>query len=652
MSPDYDATPTFGEITNLSNSEGDSGLSDIVMGGNAVYVLWSEEVPVVRPRIDDTYEVFIAQSIEGDRAVFGDPYNLSNTSSLSANPTLTVYENQLSVIWYEVTGDAGNTEILYRWGQDVSGPPGEFDGMKNLSNTPEESEYLDVFASANNIYAAWREFPRSNPEAGTEILFRASMDSGRTFESPVSIIKGLDDFACPKIAASGDNVYVSWLTYSSRPGEPDIQIKFAASSNGGLSFGEPVTLAAGEVNCPEMAASGQSVHVAWSGTEMRQGAFWQEPTYTQHVYVMTSRDAGKDFGQTIRLSPDTMAASGPLIATAGDYLLVAWVGGYRDDRGRTSEIFLARSEDGGSTFSGPVNLSNSETGSYSPRLEVRNNYVHVVWLERDPLPEQSQVTFRRSVDWGATFGNTVALTEPTYVYGRPVVSTDYNGRIYVGWSAYQDPDEPFSDVFFVTTPYPYGYLGIGKYGLDIIQSRVAKDLVKQAFEDPDVASLLNSDVHNVLMENNFEGYDELPDVLTVIVIGDRTIQGDWQTSYRITDSDRHAIVITLDKEGSPSIGSIEVQPLKDRVDTLTFDKTRQKIIAVVMEDSRFASSLEGRDAYIYHIRDGGVGTSAGNCPTNGCAIVSARQVDREEFMSAIVNPETGKVISVSRSAGW
>jgi hypothetical protein len=656
ISLDDDATPVFGEITNLTNSEGDSAISDIVMGG-AIYVLWSEEVPVVRPRINETYEIFVAHSIEGDRAVFGRPYNLSNTSSLSGNPTLTVFENQFSVIWYEVTGGAGNTEILYRWGQDVSGPPGEFDETKNLSNTPHESEYLDVFALDNNIYAAWREFPLSNPEAGTEILFRASMDSGRAFENPVGIIKGLDYFACPKIAASGNNVYVSWLAYNSHPEEiPEIKIMFATSSDGGLSFGEPIELAAGEVDCPEIAASGQNVHVTWSGTaDVRRRAFWQEPSYTQHVYVRTSHDAGEDFDQTIRLSSISMADSiEPKIAIAGDYLLIVWRGTFLDAIGPTADVFLARSEDGGYTFSRTVNLNNSLTASWRPQLEVfsHHNYVHVVWLEGNFSSDQSQIMLRRSLDWGATFGNSVALTEPIYVYGWPVVATDYNGRTYVGWSAYRDPDEPFSDVFLTTTPQPYGYLVIGRYGVDVIQSRAVRDLVRQAFADPDVASLLNSGVHNVLIENNFEGYDGLPDTLTVIVIGDRTVQGDWQMSYTITDSGRQAIVIKLDKDnGRHIIGSIEIQPLKDRVDVLTFDKTRKEIIAIAMKDGRFTSLLEGKDAYISHIREG-VGASAGNCFIDHCAIVLARQVDREEFATALVNIETRKLVSVSKSAGW
>lgn len=194
------------------------------------------------------------------------------------------------------------------------------------------------------------------------------------------------------------------------------------------------------------------------------------------------------------------------------------------------------------------------------------------------------------------------------------------------------------------------YIGIGdRYGVDVIFPRIVRDIVRQVLAEPQVANLTEN-AYSVIIENNFEGYDELPNTLTIWVTGNRTVQGDWETTYTITDYNRTVIIVRLD---GTDVESIELKPARDSMRTFGFSEKRQEMIRMVMEDGEVQDLLKGKDdVYVYHIRDWGVGSLAGDCPPGSCAIVSMRQVYEDESLSTVVNTKTGKVAHVGYSEGW
>ena len=54
---------------------------------------------------------------------------------------------------------------------------------------------------------------------------------------------------------------------------------------------------------------------------------------------------------------------------------------WNDDTFGNFDIFLAKSTDGGETFSTPENISNNEGFSEFPQFAVNGNNVYVLWID-------------------------------------------------------------------------------------------------------------------------------------------------------------------------------------------------------------------------------------------------------------------------------
>jgi hypothetical protein len=93
--------------------------------------------------------------------------------------------------------------------------------------------------SGDNVYIAW---PSNKTGNNSEVMFRASTDNGATFgnKTNLSNSKGAESVDV-QIAASGDNVYVSWWERNqTTANEPVIRV----SNDNGENFGPVMHLAA------------------------------------------------------------------------------------------------------------------------------------------------------------------------------------------------------------------------------------------------------------------------------------------------------------------------------------------------------------------------------------------------------------------------
>jgi len=95
-----------------------------------------------------------------------------------------------------------------------------------------------IAATANNVYITWS----SNKTGGDfEVMFRASIDNGQTFGPKINLSNTLGvDSLDPSIAASGNNVYVSWWERANQTSnEPVMKV----SNDNGQTFGPTLKLA-------------------------------------------------------------------------------------------------------------------------------------------------------------------------------------------------------------------------------------------------------------------------------------------------------------------------------------------------------------------------------------------------------------------------
>jgi hypothetical protein len=105
-------------------------------------------------------------------------------------------------------------------------------GKKQLTR----AEEAPIATSGDNAYITWW----SNKTGNEEVMFRASTDNGATFGDKINLSNTTDaDSDDAEIAASGDNVFVSWWERNETSDTPVARI----SNDNGATFGPMLMLA-------------------------------------------------------------------------------------------------------------------------------------------------------------------------------------------------------------------------------------------------------------------------------------------------------------------------------------------------------------------------------------------------------------------------
>jgi hypothetical protein len=220
----------------------------------------------------------------------------------------------------------------------------------------------------------------------------------------------------PNIAVSGNIVHVVWG--EGTPGDEDIF--YTRSLDGGATFGSTINLSdnPGLSLNPEIAISGNNVYVVWHDHESINAI---------DIFYRRSTDGGTSFEATENLSNSPEVSERPAIAAIGDSVYVVW----QEDTLTDRDIFFVRSIDGGSTFSIPADLSENDGFSQNPSISTTENIVHVVW--EDNTSGTSEILYTRSLDGGLNFNPAESISLNTAGAFVPAIATLEN-NVYVVWS--------------------------------------------------------------------------------------------------------------------------------------------------------------------------------------------------------------------------
>jgi hypothetical protein len=221
-------------------------------------------------------------------------------------------------------------------------------------------EDAPMAVSGENVYVVWW----SNRTGQFEVMFRASNDSGRTFDDMINLSNTPEGASLQAtIAASDDNVVVTYL--DNQTGNVETYVR--TSTDRGQTFGPPMMI---------------------NGTK----------TDPRQLNFLSERDFPIDFFEEAEEKTQT-AASG------NNIYVISW-----DRDPGNWDIFFSRSTDGGVTFEDAINLSNNpDTHSDDAIMLADGQNVYVTWWERAAQEQPRVPVMRVSNDNGTTFGPVLML---------------------------------------------------------------------------------------------------------------------------------------------------------------------------------------------------------------------------------------------------
>ncbi|MEZ4654063.1 MAG: FlgD immunoglobulin-like domain containing protein [Candidatus Eisenbacteria bacterium] len=279
---------------------------------------------------------------------------------------------------------------------------------------------------SGNLYMSWTEFDNygsPSPGDSSRILFSRSTSSGAAWDLPVRVsdVGGncidsdlTTEGAVPAVGPGGE-IYVSW----SRDGA----IWFDRSTDGGVTFGEDVFVATqpggwdfnvpGIYRCNGLPITAcdvsnspyrGTVYVCWG--DQRNG------TDDTDVFLIRSTDGGATWGSTITVNDDSGANQQffPWMtvdpATGAVYVVFY---DRRNGAGNETEVYVAMSVDGGSSF---TNFVVSDT-PFTPTASVFfGDYINIAALSGHVYPIWMRLDGQELSVWMAMVDETAGVPAP------------------------------------------------------------------------------------------------------------------------------------------------------------------------------------------------------------------------------------------------
>ena len=356
-------------------------------------------------------------SIEYNRDVF----NISNNTGHSEDPQIMKSGNNIYVMWLD--DSSGSRDVYFKKSSDNGCT---FNRTMNLGIEDGGSLDPKMAISGDNIYIIWEQTPGNNGA----VLFTRSTDNGASFETVKNLGNNTGFSGFPQIDTSGNNVYVVWHDASKG-------INFARSTDNGASFETVKNLGnnTGFSGFPQIDTSGNNVYVVW--TNNYQGKYGQ-------TYFTRSTDNGASFDTpfAIKVKDDEVGSMvfSPQISAdpSNDSVYLVWHSGrvveHSYDKALISDVYFTRSTDNGASFGETTNLSNYSGWSVDPQIAVsQDNNVYVIWTNNFQ-EKYGQTYFTRSNDNGASFGETTNLSNYSGWSVDPQIAVSQNNNVYVIWT--------------------------------------------------------------------------------------------------------------------------------------------------------------------------------------------------------------------------
>ncbi len=293
--------------------------------------------------------------------------------------------------------------------------------------------------TAGNFYITTIALNNSN--GNTTLAVYKSTDGGVTFPTAQILAQGQSE---DKEMVTTDltpgspyrnNLYISWSRLSQ-----NADIKVIRSTNAGVTWGTPVNVAtsatSGQGSDPCVGANGE-VYVTWnggSGVDVQEFSKSTDGglTFSNPIGVATGPSPSVPFSQSGFTAFPSIAADISGGSMNGNIYL-SWC----DNRNGDADVFISRSTDHGTTWSSPVRVNNDPVGNGKcqcwPWIAVNSTgKIAILYYDCRNTPNNNTIEawMARSSDGGVTWTNEVLSTvqSPTNQPNSDVRFGDYIGN--------------------------------------------------------------------------------------------------------------------------------------------------------------------------------------------------------------------------------
>ncbi|HPW66392.1 MAG TPA: T9SS type A sorting domain-containing protein [Salinivirgaceae bacterium] len=305
-------------------------------------------------------------------------------------------------------------------------------------------------AQNGDIYIAWNA--ASNNESYWNIWFTKSSDGGSTFLTPTHITTSN---ACmfPCVGAYNNNVYIF---YAEGSNFPNMNYHFVRSTNGGISFESPIQVndesGTGDIEFDKLT----SMTIDTSGIIYLAWIDGRRATGQGDVFFAKSTDNGQSFSSNVMVNDinqsgaDSVQGS-PSIAAEGNNVYVSFVDRREGSGWENARVYMAKSTDGGNTFSTESYLV-GHTGTCSFHdVTVSLNGKLSVAICSHIMPTGFGVWLYESTDGGNNFSTPLALSDAfSNNFSAINIISNSDNEILALWKDSREGDD-IENIYFAKT---------------------------------------------------------------------------------------------------------------------------------------------------------------------------------------------------------
>jgi hypothetical protein len=287
-----------------------------------------------------------------------------------------------------------------------------------------------------DIYAGWFQ---SDSVGDAQYIVARSGTFGESFEKPVNVLdpdrkpEGYAGFPTMTASHKGE-VYVAWLD-EREPPQPEgtSAVYFSRSTDHGATFSRNIRIAGAACPCcrPQLALGPNGeIYLAWR--KVFKGDI-------RDIVMARSLDGGKTFSEPVRVAEDNWLLhacpdTGPTLVSSGTRVYVAW---YSEGQGNPG-VRLAVSEDHGQSFLPAKRASGDVLDANHPRLSISEDGRILLALQgrssSDKEPWKSNQLYLVSVADDGAISTPAQITTGNHSATHPDLVAGTSGRVFVAWN--------------------------------------------------------------------------------------------------------------------------------------------------------------------------------------------------------------------------